>query len=114
MMWCAQVWDTAGGAASLERLGPGFWRRAAAFLYVFNVSDAASFAALDQLRSLFQDQVLAVVHEVLYHLQASADGNGHVKNVFDKSARPKGACSRLPGLTGQPASRKGGDVTHGA
>jgi GTPase SAR1 family protein len=52
-----QVWDTAGGTATLNRLGPSFWRKAAAFLYVFNVSDVSSFNVLTALRSLLQNQV---------------------------------------------------------
>jgi Ras family len=51
------MWDTAGGTATLDRLGPGFWHKAAAFLYVFNVSNVSSFNVLTALRSLLQDQV---------------------------------------------------------
>lgn len=54
------MWDTAGGVETLERLGASFWRKAAAFLYVFNIGDAQSFSALSQLRSLLQDQVLSM------------------------------------------------------
>ena len=52
-----QIWDTAGGTATLDRLGPGFWRKAAAFLYILSVSDVSSFAALTALHSMLQDQV---------------------------------------------------------
>lgn len=51
-----QVWDTAGGVGTLERLGASFWCKAAAFLFIFSVGDAHSFGALDQLRSLLQDE----------------------------------------------------------
>lgn len=53
-----QLWDT-GGALQCRRLGRGFWQKSAALLVVFDLADASSFAALDQLCGLYQDQVFS-------------------------------------------------------